>query len=152
VSLNALSMPLEAVAPSAVSQLTRSLAEGSILMERGAHLPASLVLRSSSFSSDWAEVDNVRATLDKQLHDEGWIFYFLAGKIETTVFGSNQEKILNVALKRLAKIAVAQKCNSFEIAQIAHGSFFGLPRVTVSAHARHLQQGVVLLRNETANK
>lgn len=40
--------------------------------------------------------------------------------------------------------------NSLEISQVASKRFLGLPYVTVSAHARHLQEKYVFAARQTA--
>ena len=121
----------------------QALREGIILIESDARRPVSLVLLSSSFLNGWGVVGNDRSILEKEMKDAGWILFFMAGQIKTTVFGFDEEKTLPAALKRLAGKVKAQNCNSFEITRITRSSFLGVSRVNVSAHARHLQKGLV---------
>jgi len=116
---------------------------GSILVEERAHLPNSILLPSGSYPSGWAAVKDARRTFEKAIREAGWTFFFMAGEIQATVFGFDRQKALRVALKRLVTGVQSQRCNSIEITRIVGRSFLGLPYVSVFAHPRHLQKGVV---------
>jgi hypothetical protein len=137
------SLELEGVSFLGGPPAAQTIREGIILIESDARRPVSLVFRSSSFLNGWGVVGNDRSLLEKEMKDAGWIFFFIAGQIKTTVFGFDEQKTLPAALKRLAVNVKAQNCNSFEITHITRSSFLGVSRVNVSAHARHLQTGLV---------
>ena len=67
----------------------------------------------------------------------------MAGEIKTTVFGFDRQKALRAALKRLIADVKSQHCNSIEITRVMGKSFLKVPYVSVSAHPRHLQKGMV---------
>ncbi len=67
----------------------------------------------------------------------------MAGELTATNFGWNRQKILRAALKRLISSVKAQGCNCIEITKVASQSFLQVPYVRVSAHARHIQKGMV---------
>ena len=67
----------------------------------------------------------------------------MAGEIRSTVFGFDGQKALGAALKRLIANVKSQNCNSIEITKVTRNSFLKVPYVSVSAHARHLQKGLV---------
>ena len=123
--------------------MTDAITAGSFLVEEGTHLPNSLLLQSESSSNGWAVVKNARSALEKTIQEAGWTFFFIAGEIKTTVFGFDRQKILRAALKRLIKNAKSQHCNSIEITLVAVKSFLKVPYVSVSAHPRHLQKGLI---------
>jgi hypothetical protein len=123
--------------------MTDALVAGSILIEEGTHLPDSVSLESGSYSSGWAAVKNTRSTLDKGVKEAGWTFFFMAGEIKSTVFGFDRQKTLGAALKRLITSVKLAKCNSFEITQVTTKSFLRVPYVSITAHRRHLQKGLV---------
>jgi hypothetical protein len=81
--------------------------------------------------------------IKKAIHEEGWTFFFMAGEIKATVFGFDRQKALRIALKQLITDVKSQHCNSIEITRIMGKSFLGVPYVSVSAHPRHLQRGVI---------
>src|SRR6266852_1266263 len=123
--------------------MTDTITAGSILVEESTHLPKSLLLQSESGSNGWAAVKDVRATFEKAIQQTGWTFFFMAGEIKTTVFGFDRQKALRAALKRLIAEVKSQHCNSIEITRVVDKSFLSVPYVSVSAHPRHLQKGMV---------
>jgi hypothetical protein len=118
---------------------------GSIHVEAGGLLPQFLVLRSQSLLNSWPLVTNVRSTFDAEIKKAGWVFFLMAGKIEKTAFGFDKRKTLRTALNRLTRSVRSQKCNCFEIMDVTTKQFLGMSWVSVSAHARHLQKGLVCL-------
>ena len=65
----------------------------------------------------------------------------MAGDIKTTAFGFDAEKRLRAAVGRVIKDVQAQTCNCLEITDVATKSFLGVPYTSISAHARHIQNG-----------
>ena len=123
--------------------MTDTITAGSMLVEEGTHLPKSLLLQSESSSNGWAAVKDVRATFEKAIQQAGWTFFFMAGEIKTTVFGFDRQKAMRAALKRLIAEVKSQHCNSIEITRVVGKSFLSVPYVSVSAHPRHLQKGML---------
>jgi hypothetical protein len=123
--------------------MTDAIAAGSILIQEGSYLPDSRPLWTGSDGSGWAAVEDSRSVFEKGVRAAGWTFFFMAGEIKTTVFGFDRQKTLRVALKRLIANVKSQNCNSIEITQVTGKSFLKLPYVSVSAHPRHLQKGMV---------
>ena len=123
----------------------QSISPGSILVERNTLLPESLGLESGLTESGWARVtDNPnRHQLEQKLASAGWTFFLMAGRIKTTAFGFERPRMIQTALKRLIAIVKLQKCNCLEIDDIAMHKFLGMPYVSVSAHARHIQKDMV---------
>jgi hypothetical protein len=66
----------------------------------------------------------------------------MAGEIRSAVFGFDKQKTMRTALSRLIANVKSQNCNGIEITQVADKTFLGVPYVSVSAHARHLQKGL----------
>jgi len=115
---------------------------GTILIEDGTAVPQSLMLENEAYPSAWM---SLRSTLkpyelEKQLATAGWTFFYTAGGVKATAYGFDAEKSLHTALKRLIAGVRQQSCNSLEIDSVARDSFMGLPYVSVSAHARHIQR------------
>jgi hypothetical protein len=118
-----------------------AITTGSVLVQEGTRLPKSVSLHCDSRWNGWAAVRGPLLAFEKTIEDEGWTFFFMAGEIKVTAFGSDREKALRLALKRLVKHVKAQRCNSIEITRVADKSFLRAPYVSVSAHTRHLQMG-----------
>lgn len=131
---------------------------GTLFITRDALLPPSLRFESDAYSSDsnthgWRRVTNCDAYgLDRQLREAGWTFFYLAGEISASVLGWGREKALERAIhKALARIS-AGGFNCLEIAQITAKRFLGLLYVSVSAHPRHIQEGMFLAHRNRISK
>ena len=114
--------------------------DGSIHVERSGLLPAFLQFGGDPFLQGWSVLRNVRSTLEAETAKAGWICYFMAGKIEKSSFGFSRQNAFRAAMRRLARCVKSENCNSFEIMHVTSKHFPGVFRVTVSAHARHLQK------------
>ena len=118
------------------------LTAGSILMAEGSVMPACIAVETDTYSPGWGMLRGVtRHTMEKAIQAAGWTFFFLAGAIRRTAYGFNRESSALRALKRLLAEMDANHLNCLEIEGVVGGSFLGLPYVTVTAHARHIQQG-----------
>ena len=124
--------------------MTEKIKMGTILYQQDAPLPESLNFKSEAYSNGWRLVENLDACgLGRKIREAGWTFFFMAGEIKATAFGFDRQKTLRAALKRLIGKVQSQNCNSIEITQVTGESFLKLPYVSVSAHPRHLQKGLV---------
>ena len=113
---------------------------GNILVRRGTNLPASFLVEAGAESIGWAAIKDSPSTFEKTLEEAGWTFFFMAGEIKTTILGFDKQKALRAALRRLITDVKSQHCNSIEITGVVGKSFLGIPYLSVSAHARHLQK------------
>ena len=121
------------------------LASGTILIERDAPRPRCFELRDGSPVNAWMPVTHnfTPHELEKELSSTGWTFFFMAGAIRSTAFGFDRVRTTDKALKRLIANVERQKCNCLQIDEVAMHSFLGLPYVSVSAHSRHIQKGMI---------
>lgn len=120
-----------------------TITAGSILVAGGTHLPKSILLQDGSDSNGWTPVRNGRSMFEKTIQEAGWTFFFMAGQIKASAFGSDKQKAFRGALKRLIADVKSQHCNSIEINQVTGRTFLNMSHVSVFAHARHLQQGML---------
>jgi hypothetical protein len=120
-----------------------AVAAGSILFQEGAYLPNSGLLPREPHSSGWATATRPRHAFEKDIQGAGWTDFFMAGELTATVVGWNRQKTLRAAVKRLIASVKAQSCNCIEITRVASKSFLKVPYIRISAHARHLQKGLV---------
>ena len=127
--------------------MTDTITAGNILVQKGTHLPRSLLLETEADSNGWVAVNGARSVFEKAIQEEGWTFFFMAGQIKTIVFGFDRQKTLRSALKRLIANVKSQHCNSIEITTVVSKSFLGMPYVRVCAHSRHLQNGSLFCGN-----
>ena len=124
---------------------SQTISAGTILIEKGTRLPGTLGLESCSTDSGWSSLVNHpdRRQLEEKLSAAGWRFFLMAGAIRTIGFGFARRTMIQAALKRLITAVRLQKCNCLEIDAIATRSFLGLPYICLSAHSRHIQNGLV---------
>jgi len=121
-----------------------TLKAGTILIEDGTIVPECFRRETEPDSTGWKSVANPDPReLDRKLNQAGWIFFYMAGEIKSTVFGLDRQKALRSALKRVMFQVKAQNCNGLQITHVTSGSFLNFPRVSISAHSRHIQQGSV---------
>ena len=121
------------------------ITRGTILMDKDTLRPQCLQLETDPYPNAWIPVkhDLTPNDLEKELSTAGWTLFYLASPISTTAFGFNRAKMIHAALKRLIAKAKLQKCNCLEIDDVVTRSFLGMPYVSVSAHPRHIQRGLV---------
>lgn len=115
---------------------------GTILVEAGAILPAGVFLQPGVLSQGWRSVADLdRIGLAAAVAKAGWTFFYMAGVVAKHAFGWSEEKRVRAALGRVVQEVHAQNCNCVEITRFADKSFLGLPYVSITAHARHIQDG-----------
>ena len=124
--------------------MTDAIKAGTILIRQGTPMPDSMQLESQSDSSAWTSVKDLdRNEFAGKIDSAGWTFFFMAGDIKATVFGFNRQKTLSAALKQIIASVKSDRCNSLEITEVTRKSFLKVPYVSVSAHSRHIQKGLV---------
>jgi hypothetical protein len=119
---------------------------GTILIREATPLPANLPIESEAFSSGWRVIKNLdRSTLARNIEGANWTFFYLAGEIRATVLGRDRPGTLRRAVKCVLVKQRGQKFNSLEITKVVSKRFLGIPFMSVTAHSRHIQQGVGLV-------
>jgi hypothetical protein len=119
---------------------------GTILIEKGTLMPDFLLPQDESHSSGWVSVGKLdRPGLEMSIRKAGWTFFYMAGEIRTTVLGLDGNGTARRAVKRLTMNVKTQGLNCLEITRVATGSSLGVHYATVAGHARHIQEGLVLL-------
>jgi len=110
------------------------------------HLPG---LETEPCVGEWSVVKFPDASaLDRTIHAAGWNFFFMATEVKAMYFGFLGEKKIQSALKRILAKVNQQHFNGLEVTKIAAQRFLGVPYVTISAHARHMQQSCNLDSSE----
>ena len=109
-------------------------------------LPPNLSIESEAFLPGWRVVKNLdRSTLARNIEGANWNFFYLAGEIRATVLGRDHSGTLRRAVKCVLAKQEGQKFNSLEITKIVSKRFLGIPFTSVTAHSRHIQQGIALV-------
>ena len=118
---------------------------GTILMKDWPGMTKPLSLETEPYSGEWTLLKALDAfALDRKIHEAGWNFFFMASELKAMFFGSLGTAKIQAALKRILEKANSQQFNGLEVTAIVARRFLGVPYVTVSAHARHMQQSCYL--------
>lgn len=120
------------------------IAPGNLYMERDAPRPRVFQAQDDAHQSGWVPVklNTTSRELDTELSKFGWTFFFMANVIRKSALAVDRDKGITAALKRVIAQVREDGCNSLQIEAIEAHSWFGISRVTVSAHPRHLQKGL----------
>jgi len=125
--------------------MSNNIKIGSILMQESTFLPYSLQFESQPYSNGWKIVRNLDGFgLEQKIRKAGWHFLYMAGEIEASAFGCDREKTLRKAVDQALAEVKSKRFNSVEITQMLEGRFLGLWQISVSAHARHVQESIFL--------
>jgi len=118
---------------------------GTILIKGDASRPRCFQLNELACLDGWRSVKQnlTRRELETELSAAGWSLFYIAIAIKRSCFGFNRESMIRTALQRVARNVSRERCNCLEIDAVSTHSFLGLPYVSVSAHPRHLQKGMV---------
>jgi hypothetical protein len=118
---------------------------GTLLLKEGTPLPNSVQMETSPYLEGWKLVKNLSSsTLDKELSNGGWTFFYMAGELTATAFGPDSEKTTRRAIKGVIAKMKPGRFNCLELSRVAAKSFLGLPYVVVAGHARHIQESLYL--------
>lgn len=118
---------------------------GSILMEKDALHPSCFEVQDESFPMGWTAVTHKFSFHDfeTELSTTGWTFFYMANQITATALAFNRKKAIDSALEGLIKDVRRRRCNCLEIDTVDTRSFLRMHYVTMSAHPRHIQKGMV---------
>jgi hypothetical protein len=110
-------------------------------------LPANLPIESEAFLPGWRAVRNLDGyELGRKIEEAKWYFFYLAGEIGAIALGREGLGTLRRAVKRILAKQEGQKFNSLEVTEIISKRFLGIPFLSVTAHFRHIQQGICLVQ------
>src|SRR5437016_11088566 len=117
-----------------------------IFIKEGTPLPTNLPIESEAFLPGWRVVKNLdHSTLARNIEGANWSFFYLAGGIRATVLGRDRSGTLRRAVKCVLAKQKGPKFNSLEITKVVSERFLGIPFMRVTAHSRHIKQGVGLI-------
>ena len=121
--------------------------ERMIFTREDALLPASLQLDTEPYIAGWRLVKNFDAVgLGRQISGAGWTFFCIAGEIQATAFGREEQDRVRSAVKRILAKLKSSEFNSLEISGVVSKRFLGVPCTNVHARSRHIQESVFLFR------
>jgi hypothetical protein len=117
-----------------------------ILIREDALLSAGLAVESEVFLPGWRVVKNLDGCgLGQKIEEAKGYFFYLAGEIRAIALGREELGTLRRAVKQILAKREAQKFNSLEVTEIISKRFLGIPFMRVTAHFRHIQQGICLV-------
>src|SRR5713101_1903770 len=109
-------------------------------------LPTTLSIESEAFLPGWRVVKNLDPqALTREVEGANWNFFYLAGEMRATVLGPDRSGTLRRAVKCVLAKQEGQKFNSLEITKVVSKRFLGIPFMSITAHSRHIQQGIGLV-------
>ncbi len=114
-------------------------------MERDALRPKCFHVQDDPHHTGWLPVkyDGAAHELDAELSKLGWTFFFMANVIRKSALAFDRDKGTSAALKRVMVRVREEGSNCLQIEAVETHSFLGIPYVSVSAHPRHIQKGMV---------
>lgn len=85
--------------------MSHTIGIGTILIEQGTPTPSSISPATESYALGWSAItDLTRLELGRQLEGAGWTFFYMAGEIETTGFGFDEQSRIRRAIARIIKV------------------------------------------------
>ena len=126
--------------------MSEKIASPTIFVKENTLLPAGLALQSEAFLPGWRSVTNLDGRqLGRKIEHAKWNFFYLANPIKTMVLGREGLPSLRRAVKRVLAKQQNQSFNSLEITKIISKRILGVPYLSISAHFRHIQEGMYLV-------
>lgn len=111
-------------------------------------MPSTLSIESEEFLPGWRVVKDPDCyALARKIEGVHWNFFYMAGEIQATVLGREGLGTLRRAVKCVLAKQEDQKFkfNSLELTKVVSKRFLGIPFMSVTAHSRHIQQGIGLV-------
>jgi hypothetical protein len=119
---------------------------GNILIREDTPLPMNLSIESDAFVPGWRVVKNLdRSELTRKIEAANWNFFYLAGEIRATVLGWGWLGTLRRAIRCVLAKQEGPKFNSLEITKAVAKRFLGVPYLSLSAQARHIQESIYMV-------
>src|SRR5258707_7585099 len=119
---------------------------GTILIRENTLVPAGLAIESEVFLPVWRVVKNLDGYgLGQKIYEPKWYFFYSAGEIRAIALGREGLGTLRRAVMQILAKREGQKFNSLEITKVASKRFLGIPFTSITAHFRHIQQGICLV-------
>ena len=92
--------------------MANKIKTGTILIEEGALLPESLRFESEPYSKGWKVVKDLDGDgLDRKIREAGWTFFYMAGGVNATAFGSDLEKTIRRAVRKVLASMKSDRLN-----------------------------------------
>ena len=117
-----------------------------LIIRENTLLPTGSAVESEVFLPGWRVVKNLDGYgLGQKIEEAKWYFFYLAGEIRAIALGREELGTLSRAVRQILAKWEGQKFNSLEITKAASKRFLGISFMSVTAHFRHIQQGICLV-------
>jgi hypothetical protein len=118
---------------------------GAMMVQEGLLLPKAAGLQSNRYCRGWRAVKTPDSFgLDADLRTAGWALLCIAGEIKVHILGRDRDANVCRAMRRILRQARGMAFNCVGLKHITSTSFLGIPYLTISAQAYHIQQNRVL--------
>src|SRR6266513_41363 len=99
--------------------MTHAIKAGAILIAEGIFLPKSLLFDSEPYAHGWRLVKNLNSQgVNQTISKAGWNFFYMAGMLNASVFGFDEEKATRKAIKQVIASMRSKYFNCLEITQV----------------------------------
>jgi hypothetical protein len=120
--------------------MTDNIHVGTILLEEGTPLPASLAIGTEPSATGWSCLPSSSAQRGQELESAGGTFFCRAGPIHTTGFGFHEQSRTDRAVAHAIEAVKREQGNCLEITHMRQRSFLGWRYTSLVAHARQIQR------------
>jgi hypothetical protein len=118
---------------------------GTIILRDDLAFPKSIAIQSAAYCAGWLRIKEMSTTvLDRTLRSAGWNRFYIAGAMRTLELGNGKDACVRRGIARLAARAKASNFNCLQVTGVTQKSSFGIPFVSFSANACHIQEGTAL--------
>ena len=126
--------------------MSQRIRVGSILIKENLPFPVGVTVDSEAYLRGWKLVRNLDGYgLARIIVKAHWNFFYLAGDMRASAFGSESLGTLHRALKRIVRKPEGQHYNALEITRVVARRFLGVSFMRVTANFRHIQERVGLI-------
>lgn len=116
-----------------------------IFIREKTELPVGSSIKSDTFVPGWRVVTNFdRSTLANSIEAANWYFFYLAGEMKATVFGTDKPATVRRAIRVILSKRTKPEFNSLEVTRVLQTRFMGIPFLSVIANSRHIQERISL--------
>ena len=118
---------------------------GTIILRDDLTFPKGIAIQSAAYCAGWLRIKEMGTTvLDRTLRSAGWNRFYIAGAMRTLELGNGKDACVRRGIARLAARAKASNFNCLQVTGVTQKSSFGIPFVSFSANACHIQEGTAL--------
>lgn len=128
--------------------MEQEIQTGTILIAEGTLVPTRIQTTARDYVQGWRVVRHLdRGELSQTMRLAGWKLFSFDAILEQRVFGFDDSKTIQEAIRRIVATIRTKSFNCLEIKQVETRRCLGFPYVLVSAHSWHIQASSALTAN-----